>query len=609
MPPERFRIWLGSFEGRLLAGALLLRLLYLSTILNGPYFDHPVTDEAMYDHWAWTLAGGGDFNPGYPYYDSPLHAYYLALIYVLFGHTLLAVRLVQVLLGTLHVLVLYRLARRLFDEPVAKVAGVLAATYLPFLYYEGLLLKESAAAFLLDASLLLMTGALSRATWPAYWSVGALLGLFALSRVNALLLIPAFLAVAWLSGHQGPRAVARAAVGLLLGVLMVVAPVTIRNRMVSGEWVLITVSGGQVLYTANNPANTSGDLAPVPFIRQTSLYERIDFHRQAEKETGRRMTPAEVSAYWGGKAVEFAAVHPLTQLRMVGHRFLRFWNRAELPDNHSIEQFKRFSWLLRLPLPGYWLIAPLGLLGLVLFCARWRSLSLLYLTLGVYLVSLLPFWVSSRYRMPIAGVLLLFTAATIVRLTRDAQRDGARAMAVPAAGLAAAAALCWFPMPQPAAANLERNLAYVYEQARRYDEAITIYERLRQVERNPENDLYLANALGLAGRLDEARSLLARLEAPSQPAEVRRQAFNFRGDLARRLQQWPEAEAAYRTALAIDPSDTGAWNNLAVALVFQRKFDEAQSALRTAIALSPEDPLAGSNLATLLDHLAREGRP
>ena len=598
--------WWRTFEARLLLGALLLRLLYLSTILTNPYFTHPVTDEALYDLWGQTIAAGDVFIKDYPYYDSPLHAFYLGLLYWIFGHSFLIVRLVQIAFGTLNVLILYRIAQRLFEPTTAQVAGILAGAYAPFLYYEGLLLKESFALFLMDWALLLILGALERRTWLAFWSAGVVVGLEALSRVNALALIPACLIAAWMT-KDGRRSwtTRLAPLALVLGAIMAIAPATIRNWLVSGDFVPITVSGGQVLYTANNPANTTGDLMPVPFVRATSAFERIDFHRRAETETGRRMSPAQVSAHWREKSLAFALEHPGTMARMVAHRVAAFWNREERPDNHSIEQFQQFSWLLRLPLPGYWLIAPLALLGLFLLRNRWRELSVLYILLGVYLLSLLPFWVTSRYRLPIVGVLVLFAAAGMTHLTRLV-RTNRRAACKPAAGLAAMAVICWWPMTSPQDTGLERNLAYAYEQNGRFDDAIAIYERLKKIERNPENDLYLANALGLANRTDEALAILDRLSAPQQPADLRQRAFNFRGDLARHNKQWEEAEQAYRAALLIDPGDYGAWNNLAIVLINEKRFSDAEAALTESIRLAPEDALARTNLDALHRYLRQQ---
>lgn len=203
--------------------------------------------------------------------------------------------------------------------------------------------------------------------------------------------------------------------------------------------------------------------------------------------------------------------------------------------------------------------------------------------------------------------MILFAAAAMTELRRRAQADPRSRLRL-LGGLVAACVLCWWPMDRPDDAVLERNLAYAYEQDRRFPEAIAIYERLRQHESNAENDLYLANALGLAGRGDEARELLRSLTASGQPLWVRQRAWAFTGDLARRTKQWEEAEAAYRAALALDATEYGSWNNLGIVLVNRERFREAEEAFRRAIALAPEDDLAVRNLESLRQFLRSSDR-
>jgi 4-amino-4-deoxy-L-arabinose transferase-like glycosyltransferase len=592
---EQRRPWLRSFEARLLFGALFLRLLYLATILDSPFFNHPIGDETQFDAWAQAITEGRSFLGDYPYWDAPLYAYWLAGLYGLFGHDYVVVRLAQALMGTINVLFVHRIARRLFDEPTAKVAGLLAAAYLPALYYEGLLLKESVALLLVDAALLLLLGAIARPTALACWCLGVALGLLTLSRINALALVPACLSALWV------RLPARrlASLALVLGVVMAIAPVTIRNRLVSGEWVLIAATGGQVLYQANNPNNPTGDSMPLAHVRFTPPYERVDTHRLAEAEVGHRLTPAEMSAYWRDKAVAFMKDNPGTMLKLMGRRVLRFWNQLEIPDNHSIDEFKRFSWVLRLPLPGYWLIAPFALVGLVLLRSRWREMLGLYAVLGLYLLSLLPLWVTSRYRLPMVGVLILLAAAGMVELARLVRALDPPLRWKPGAGLAAACLFCWMPMSHPPVEDLERHLAYAYVQDGRYEDAIAIYGRLRAESADPTNDLFLAFALGRAGRYDQATALLARLASPDQPADIRHRAYVYWGDLAQTAERWDEAERAYRDGLALDQTDYVAWNSLAIALIRQDRAGEAQEALRQALKVAPHYTVAQRNLDAL----------
>ncbi|HZS11876.1 MAG TPA: glycosyltransferase family 39 protein, partial [Nitrospirales bacterium] len=568
--------WSG-FEARLLLGALLLRLLYLTSIAGSPFFQHPVGDELQYDSWAQTLVAGRSFFGNYPYWDSPLYAYVLGAIYRLFGHDLYVVRLAQILVGTLNVLLLYRLALRVTDETTARVVGILAATYLPFVYFEGLLLKETIALCVLDGTLLMLLGAIARPTLLACWATGVLLGLLTLARINALALVGAALLTIWVqrSDRRWPATVA-----VLLGVAMMIAPVTLRNRVVSGEWVLISAAGGQVLFAANNPDNTTGDSVPTPGVRFTPLYERIDFHTRAERETGRRLTPTEMSAYWRGKAIAFMREQPWTVARMVGHRFLRFWNQQEIPDNHSIVVFRRLSWVLNLPLPGYWLIAPFALIGLWLMRRRWRAWLPLYGFLAIYLLSLMPTWVTSRYRLPIVGVLMLFAAAAMVELWRQS-RDPNRAWRS-ALMLGAACVVCWWPLSRPAVDEYDRHLAFAYVQDGRPDAALPLYRNLLILHQQPTDELLYAYALGRAGQMPDALAILGRLAGDDRPVEIRHRAYAYRGDLAREQKEWPIAIAAYRKAIEVDPNDSAAWNSLAVCWIATGQLDEAEDALAQA---------------------------
>lgn len=603
MPNGPATPWWQSFEARLVLGALLLRLVYLATILNTPFFDHPVNDEMQYDAWAQALAAGQPYLGNYPFWDAPGYAYVLGSIYWLFGHNLLAVRLIQVIVGTINVMLLYRLALRIFDPTVAVVVGLLAATYLPFLYYEGLLLKESIALFLVTSGLLLLVGALAKPTPLAFWSTGVVLGCLSLNRINALSLVAAALLVIWL------RTPARrmAALALLLGTVMAIAPVTLRNWIVSEEWVPISVAGGQVLFAANNPDNTTGDSIPTPGVRFSPVYERIDFHRRAEAEAGRRLTPSEMSAHWKRKALDFMREHPGTMARMVGHRVLRFWNEQEIPDNHSILVFKQLSWVLRSPLPGYWLIAPFALIGLFVLRPRWRECLPLYAFLGLYMLSVMPTWVTSRYRLPIVSVMLILAGAAMVELQRAIAAAPPQWRWKPAAGLFTACLFCWMPMSHPPIEEFERHLAFAYVQNGQYQEAIDIYERLKHREQNQSNELFLAYAIGSAGQLDRATAMLTRLADPGQPIPLRHRAYTYLGDLTQRAGRWQESADAYRSALALDRSDYVSWNSLGVTLIRQDRFDDAERAFREALQQAPEYALAEKNLQALRQFRSRPG--
>ena len=54
-----------------------------------------------------------------------------------------------------------------------------------------------------------------------------------------------------------------------------------------------------------------------------------------------------------------------------------------------------------------------------------------------------------------------------------------------------------------------------------------------------------------------------------------------------KAKRFDEAEAAFRRALALDPTDAGSYNGLGVVQAEAKRFDEAEASCREAIRLNP----------------------
>jgi tetratricopeptide (TPR) repeat protein len=63
--------------------------------------------------------------------------------------------------------------------------------------------------------------------------------------------------------------------------------------------------------------------------------------------------------------------------------------------------------------------------------------------------------------------------------------------------------------------------------------------------------------------------------------------------------QWPEAEAAFRRALQVNPNSAVAYSKLGVALVHQRRLEEAEQAFTRAVTIDPGYAPAWSNLGNV----------
>src|SRR6185312_15693381 len=143
-----------------------------------------------------------------PFFQAPLYPYLLAVLYTLFGRSLDAVYLAQILLAVAGCWALYRAGREMAGgiagEAVGLGAALLAAIYGPFFFYDAQLLKESPAVAVTSFLLWALAAARARGGTRRWLGAGALLGILALLRENALLLVPFLLPLAWIRDGKVP---------------------------------------------------------------------------------------------------------------------------------------------------------------------------------------------------------------------------------------------------------------------------------------------------------------------------------------------------------------------------------------------------------------------
>ena len=468
--------------------ALSLRWLHVAQLqTHDPFFELPASDAGMYHEWALRIAGGdwlGDrvFNngPGYPYF--------LALIYAVFGPSLLVAKAVQATLGALDCVLVWWLARRLFDARVALGAAALVAVYRMLIFYEGTLVVANLQLTLGLLTLLTVISAFERPSLHRWLFAGVLVGLSAVARPTALLFGAAVATGVVLGVRAGPRVLRRAglAAAFVAGVALAVAPVTIRNGVVGGDFVLVTSSGGMNLYTGNNP--DANGMFVVPRIFPRFLADAVDepremFHRTAERARGRTLLRSEVSSFWTESALGWIRANPTAWLRLMLRKLQLSVNAFEPWNIRSLTLSRDFSFVLRLPLLGFGLLAPLAFAGLVWSARDWRRLLPLYaMLLSVWSV-LLVFFVLARYRLPIVPVLAIFAAFALVKAFDAARRQRWRQLGSLLAIAAVAAVVVNAPATREGLSVAYYNLGNRYKTLERWELAIDAYGK--SISRNP----------------------------------------------------------------------------------------------------------------------------
>jgi 4-amino-4-deoxy-L-arabinose transferase-like glycosyltransferase len=411
------------------AVALGARLLYVWSVWGSPPLLQPMGDAELYHEKALAILSG-DWLGDRVFFQDPLYPYFLAILYALFGEGSVIVLCVQAVLGAATAAFVFFIGRETFGPRRGLLAGLLFAIYGVALYYDALLLKVSLSLFLSTLGLWLVLRAEGRAgsggrAVGRWLGAGFAFGLATLTRGNYLLFIPLLLLWIALGSLRGSRS-SLAALAAGLGIALAILPVTLRNAAVSGEFVLITSQAGQNFYVGNTRDNYSGALKVPPFVRPHPRYEEEDMRAEAERRAGRSLSPSELSRFWFREGLAEIQADPAHFARHATRKLWLFSNDYEAPDNYSYDYFRReVRSLLRLPLPSWGLVFPLALFGMGL---AWRNRRAWLLTLysAAYAFSIALFYTSSRYRMPMVPIVLVFAAGAAAQLVAALRMRRAR---------------------------------------------------------------------------------------------------------------------------------------------------------------------------------------
>ena len=435
--------------------ALALRLTYLWQAWRHPAIRLPVIDAAAYRDRALAILDG-DWLGGAVYYLDPLYPFFLALVYAIVPPDSIGALVAQALLDSVSVVLIALIAGRVFDARTALVAGLLAASYRPFLYYDALLLKAPLMIFLIVLALYLVTRAAATERPGSWLGAGILLGLAALTRGNSLLFVPVL--GLWLLGFGRGDLRRRVLCGLALGIGVAgaILPVSIRNYVVGDDLVLLNSQGGQNFYIGHFEGNDTGVYRAPPFLRPNPAFEEADFAAEARRRAGRAMKPSEISSFWLGEGLDEIRQDPARFVRHSARKVLVLLNEYEVPDNASYDYFRReVGGVLTWPLASYALVLPLSVGGFLL--ARRRPLAVV---LGLFVVSysagILLFFNLSRLRLPIVPVLIVFSAHALVAGGAIARAGPRRALMIPAL-----AVLVMLPLSQLDLGRQSLNVRYV----------------------------------------------------------------------------------------------------------------------------------------------------
>ncbi len=396
--------------------ALTLRVVYLQELKANPLFYHPQVDSHTYVNMARQMANGEFLRANkFSFYQPPLYPLVLAAFFKVVTGDLFLIHLGQFVLGALSCVLVYALGRACLGKKIALFAGILACIYWPFIYFEGELLAPALAIFLILSFLNIVIRYFDHKKWPYLATAGVTLGLSALTTPNILLfgwtVCPIFILLC--HSKECSSAEKRNLRGIVLAMLLflctsfaVIAPVTVYNWYAEKTFILISHNDGLNFYIGNSPKEEEA-LAIRPG------EEWNNFIRTPQRENPQtRLSSAKFSRYWYKKSLRYLWQQPVEFFKNQGKKVLQFLDAYEVKRNVDIYFFKdRFSKLMRLPLLGFGIVAPFALIGMIDIGKASIKMRFLQTFVLAYSISVILFFVASRYRLPIMPVLMLFAAS------------------------------------------------------------------------------------------------------------------------------------------------------------------------------------------------------
>lgn len=548
--------------------AFAARLLHAYYLSRTPFFAGPVIDAAVNRGLALQLAETGD--TGAAFYQPPLYAAFLSLLFRSGLRSPWSVAIVQAALGALSAVLLAEVGRRLASRPelarsVGLVSGLGAALCGPLVLFDLELLPPCLVDLCLSISLLL---ALRRGPLgPLDALLGLSSGLAITGWPPSAVFLPMFLVL------RARRLPGRQALLFGIGLSAALLPlgVTARyNARHGGEGVVVSYNLGINLWLGNNPSWRDTWRAR-PGASFEPLLELPDRHGAT--------TPTARSAFFSARALADVTTRPLAFVARTTEKFYYVFSGREIRRDQDFETLREASPVLRALLWEHGLSFPFGVLSPLALLSLWRrrrepDARVLCLAIFGYALLLAVFFVSSRYRLPL--VLLFLPLAAEQALLFFRERFAARG---PLVALAGSALLLNWPnrfTASFAASPAERGIleASAWRNQGQLQRAERISAKLtRSYPKDPNVLMLRAELLAASDRCREAEPLLleTRELAPrtATPRLLLADCYQARGDL-------PAAERELANTLALHPFHPVALRRASLLFWEQRRRREAR---------------------------------
>jgi len=338
-----------------------------------------------------SLISGKDF----PENVCPVYPIFLGILFKIFGNNLIYIKLAQCVLGALTCIIIYFIAKELFDEKIALIASLLSTFYPVFIKLSDLLFTEGLFVLLLSIAVLFLVKSMKSGNLQDFFYSGISFGFAALTRQTGLGLL-LFLLPAVFYFRSKKFTFKRNLKGIFVlaaAFLLVIIPWLARTYWVSGALLPVSDTGGKALYSSYAPEKG----------KIFGVIPQDDVVREAEAIE----SAGERNAYFLRKTIELIQRDPGRLWKLEALKVAYLWSP--------------FDWeVLKNGLATYnWFYSSFiffSLYGLFLIFKRGKmepSFYILILPLLYFQFAYLVFQGSPRYRIPMEPFLIILAGLGI----------------------------------------------------------------------------------------------------------------------------------------------------------------------------------------------------
>ena len=335
----------------------------------------------------------------------PLYPLFLSVFYFLFGKISLPPIFFHSLIGTCSVVLIFRIAKRLFNNSVAILASLLAAIYPYYVVHDTALQETSFLTFLMVLSIFCFFKAIDDRRKIDFVYAGISLGLTALVKETMLILFPFVIIWFLLNSNKKYSELTKRLLLFSVCFILVISTWIVRNYFVHGKAVFKIGSGVQ-LWTAHNPDTLSYYPWSTLCMSTHKALARISKEDRKKLE---KMTVFEQNDEFTKRALDFAFKNPFLEVKYAAVKVFAGFSPMLSPTSENF--FKRFFYSL-----SYTPVLFFGIIGIYLGRKQKREHSIFYFMFFSFALVSAIAWAHTTYRLYLDTYLIIFASYSFLKL-------------------------------------------------------------------------------------------------------------------------------------------------------------------------------------------------